>query len=117
MKFQQKCESLSTNQHLEINTDTTEYPYAIETKLKSLINIMKPKMEILNKINIPFIEKELDRTPQELQMILERSCGCEIPDGVINVLSKELYNKSFNSMSVSEQAIIKVLSVYLMIQI
>lgn len=117
MKFQQKCEAWATEDHLEVeDPDDLTYPVSIETKLKSLINIMKPKMGILDKINIPFIENELEKTPQQLFDSLNTSCKGEIPDGIINYLSKELYSKDFNSMSESEQAIIKVLSVYLMIQ-
>lgn len=118
MNFQQKCEVWATNDHVDVNDPhDASCPDSVKTKLESLVKIMQPKMGILDKINIPFIEKEMDRSPDELYTALNTSCqGC-IPDGIINVLSQKLYEKQFNDMSTSEQAIIKVLSVYLMIQI
>jgi hypothetical protein len=116
MKFYQKCQQLATPTINETDPDDFDYPDSIDTKLHALISNVKPKLQILDKINIPYIENAFDIKPDVLKEHLEKSCECIIPDGLINTLSKELFNKDFNNMIVSEQAIIKVLSVYLMIQ-
>jgi protoporphyrinogen oxidase len=94
-----------------------EYPECLSEVMDSLVNYVKPKKDILDKVEIPFIEKTFtSKTDKEVREILDKSCQCEIPDGLINTLSSRIYAKSFNEMSVSEQSIINVLAVYLMIQ-
>lgn len=116
MKFYQKCMILTTPDILTTNPEDVEYPESIQKKLDTLVINMKPKMDILDKVNIPYIEKVFDMKPEVIFKYLNESCDGDIPDGVINVLSTKLYAKDFNDMSAGEQAIIKVLSVYLMIQ-
>ena len=117
MRFATLCRNLSTGNHLTTNPDITEYPDCLSEVMDSLVNYIKPKKDILDKIEIPFIEKTFtSKTDKEVRKILEESCQCEIPDGLINTLSSRIYETSFNEMSVSEQSIINVLAVYLMIQ-
>lgn len=117
MKFYQKCQYLATQMIMTTDPDDFNYPDSLSKKVKTLITNIKPKLDILDKINIPYIENVFDVKPEILRKSLQESCDCNIPDGLINTIAKELYSKDFNSMDISEQAIIKVLSVYLMIQI
>ena len=116
MIFEQFCKYHATNEQIS-SIDVKDVDRNVQERAHALCQIMKPKMEILDKVNIPFIENEFNKTPNELYKVLNPTCHGEIPDGLMNVLGQELYQKHFNDMSVSEQAIIKVLAVYLMIQI
>jgi hypothetical protein len=117
MRFYQKCQYLATQMILTTDPDNFDYPDSLSKNVKTLISNIKPKLDILDKINIPYIENVFDTKPEVLKKTLQESCNCDIPDGLINTLAKGLYSKDFNTMDISEQAIIKVLSVYLMIQI
>ena len=117
MKFATLCRNLSTGNHLTTDPDIMDYPDHLTDVIESLIHYVKPKRNILDKVEIPFIEKTFTgNTDQEVRDMLDKSCNCEIPDGIINTLSTRIYDKQFNEMSVSEQSIINVLAVYLMIQ-
>jgi hypothetical protein len=117
MKFATLCRNLSTGNHLKTVSDTFEYPDQLKDVVDSLVHYVRPKRDVLDKVEIPFIEKTFtSKTDAEVREILEKSCNCEIPDGIINTLSTRIYDKSFNEMSVGEQSIINVLAVYLMIQ-
>lgn len=114
--FESKCLSLATIYPLETNPDEMIVPDKYKTSVNSLITIMKPKMDRLDKVSIKFIENCF-KDINEAVRYLDRNTNCgEIPDSVINVLSTELYGKSTKCLTEKEQAIIKVLSCYICIQ-
>lgn len=114
--FKDKCINIASDEMLTVDTSITEYPDKYETPLNSLIIIMKNKMEILDKISIKFIESAFDNMSSVQEALDKNTDKGEIPDGIINKLSTELYHISFNDLTQEQQAIIKVLSCYLCIQ-
>ena len=117
MKFAYWCQYMATDEHVIIDETDVTCPYHLQRQMQSLVDIMLPKMDILDRIHVPFIEKALSQSPNVMRERLEHTCHGNIPEGLMNALSIALFHgETFNSLSSSNQAIIKVLAVYLMIQ-
>lgn len=114
--FKDKCINIASKGIVTIESNSCEIPEKYKTPVSSLITIMRNKMSILDKITIKFIEEAFDDMDKVQKALDENTENGEIPDGIINHLSIELYHKSFNGLTEEEQAIIKVLSCYLCIQ-
>ena len=59
MKFKQFCVNIANPDHVDISTNGTT-SYEPDKMCANIINIMKPKMDILDKVNVPFIEATLE---------------------------------------------------------
>lgn len=114
MNFKQFCEQIANSECNLINVENISVPEVYSTAVESLIKIMKNKTEILDNINIPFIEASFECDYETL--LKEKLEDNEIPDGIIYRLSEGIYNKTPSELSVDEQKIIKVLSIYICIQ-
>lgn len=113
MTFKQFCINISNPEHVDIPTTSTT-PYKPDDMYENIINTMKPKMDILDRINVPFIEAVFDNM-EEVKDLLENNSP-DIPDGMILDISEKLYKDHFNNLNDEEQAIIKVIACYLSIQ-
>lgn len=113
--FKDFCVNLATTGELDIDDTDRFVPDNYRSQLDTLINIMSPRMNNLEYINIRFIEDSFEDL-EEVKKVLNDRCN-DIPDGIINVLSHKLYgDKSVNQLTEDERSIIKVLAVYLCIQ-
>ena len=113
MKFKQFCVNIANPDHVDISTNGTT-SYEPDKMCENIINIMKPKMDILDKINVPFIEATFEDM-DEVVTLLENNSS-DISDGMILRLAENLYENHFNNLDDEEQAIIKVIACYLSIQ-
>lgn len=113
MKFKQFCINIANPDHIDIPTTSTT-SYEPDKMYENIINIMKPKMDILDKINVPFIEATFEDM-DEVVTLLENNSS-DISDGMILRLAENLYENHFNNLNDEEQAIIKVIACYLSIQ-
>lgn len=113
--FDTFCEHLATERHVDI-TDSVDVPDQYIEPVNVLVNIMKPKMNRLKKISIPFIESQFDDIDTVCDVLDTKTNNKDIPDGIINALSNALYCVKFNDLNNKDQAIIKVLSCYLLLQ-
>ena len=78
---------------------------------------MKPKMDHLDAIEIPYIEEKLTAKANELEDILAGYNDGDVPDYLVNLLSTELYAREFHTLNCEEQAIIRTLSVYIIVSV
>ena len=113
MKFKQFWVNIANPDHVDIPA-TGVSSYEPDKMCENIINIMKPKMDILDKVNVPFIEATFEDMDEVISLLENNSS--DISDGMILCLSERLYEKHFNNLSDEEQAIIKVLACYLSIQ-
>jgi len=93
-----------------------EIPEKYITPVNSLIEIMKPKMDKLDKISIKFIENYFEDIDTVSELIESHTINGEIPDSIINKLSESLYGRLPDELTDGEQIIIKVLACYICIQ-
>lgn len=118
VSFKDFCKQVVTNYRItsdDVGTDMTVPPY-FESQVESLIEIMRPKMNRLDRVSVRFIEEyfeNIDKVPELFDT--NRPTG-DVPNSIINKLSTELYGKPVNDLTDDEQAIIKVLSCYICIQ-
>ena len=108
--FKQFCINTVTPEHVDI------IPSGIFTPDKMYVNIVnsiKPKMEILDRVNIPFIEATFEDMDAVTEILREDQ---DVPDEMLGDLSTKLYGKEFNTLDNEEQSIIKVIGCYLQIQ-
>ena len=103
------------------NPDDTDIPEKYEPIVDGVINTMKNRINNAKTSNVAFIEKCFDDNNvadiMRQKMINNELPDGEVPDGIINKLSMSLYEKPFNDLSNDEQSIIKVLTVYIIVQI
>lgn len=117
--FKDMCLRLSNTELITEVDVITSREEAVPNKyvgpVESLIKIMRPKMDILDRISIPFIEAAFADINEVTKTLDEQNNG-DIPEGIIQTLSTKLYNRPLQSLNTDEQAIIKVLSCYICIQ-
>lgn len=113
MKFKEFCMKRAISGNLSA-VQPDEIPEKYVKPTKALIDIMKYKMAVLDKINVAFIETLFD---DDYEGILEtKLTDGEVPNGIIHTLSEGLYGKIPSELNDEESSIIKVLSVYICIQ-
>lgn len=115
MNFKRLCELIATNAHIDTDETDLDIDPSVKSRMDVLISNVKPKLHVLDKTEFKYIENVFTMPDDVLHKALRDSCNFDIPDGIINHLSMSLYDKTMNALTVSEQSIIKVLAVYLMI--
>ena len=117
LKFNEFCRRIATKTPIIIS-DSMDIPDKYTVAVNELIKDIKPKRDILDKISIPYVEPIFDGSydidiVDELDTKLDDG---EIPDGIINKLSKGIFYKMAKELTDEQQVIIKVLAVYICIQ-
>lgn len=118
VKFAEFCRRIVTDVPLSHVSDSMDIPDRYKTAVKALIKDLKPKKNIFNKINVLYVEPIFDGSynidiASELDEKLDDG---EIPDGIINALSEGIFGNKPSVLTDKQQAIIKVLAVYICIQ-
>lgn len=117
VRFTEFCRRLVTKNRLTCPY-TTDIPERYKVPVKTLIDDLKCKKDIFDKINIPYIEPIFDGS-YDIDISAElddKLPDGEIPDGIINVLAEGIFGNKPNELTDDQQAIIKVLAVYICIQ-
>jgi hypothetical protein len=117
--FKAVCDRLATGNKITIkepeDPNVVEIPFDLESDITALVDMIKPKMNRLDRVHIGFVEHIFDDLNQ-VNQILKEHYDMNIDDGVSYALSRYLYDKSFNDLDADEQSIIKVLAVYICVQ-
>ena len=116
MVFSQFCKRLATNEVITETMNVTDINDDVKGRAHALCQIMKPKMDILDKIEIGFIE-EAFRDMDKVERLLAEYNDGEVPDYLLKTLSATLYGPEFTSLNPDQQSIIKILAVYICISI
>lgn len=112
MNFLEFCKSRVSDKELIV--DMEDIPDRYKKATDSMINIMKNKRDIFDKINVPFVEQAFDCDYEKI--LDDKLVDGEIPDGIIHDLSVGIFNDLPVDLSKDQQAIIKMLSTYICIQ-
>lgn len=115
MIFEQFCKYHATNEQIS-SIDVKDVDRNIQERAHALCQIMKPKMTILDRIEIPFIE-EAFKDMAKVERLLSTYNEGDVPDYLLRTFSENLYGSEFTSLNEDQQAIIKILSVYICISI
>lgn len=94
--------------------DRVSIPEKYEGPVKVLVKNMKIKRDILDTVNIPYIESAFDGDYKSI--LDEKLEDDEIPDSLIEHLANEIYGDNINCLTDNQRVIIKVLAVYICIQ-
>lgn len=116
MVFSQFCKRLATNEVIAETMNVTDVNDDVKGRAHALCQIMKPKMGILDKIEVGFIE-EAFRDMDKVERLLAEYNDGEVPDYLLKTLSETLYGPEFTSLNPDQQSIIKILAVYICISI
>ena len=121
VSFQQFCNQHASGEWITDQLDTASFEFSKEydmpTRIRSMIEIMKPKVNIVDKINVPLIESA-SADISEVESKLKDFNNGDIPDCILVELSNGLYGESdqpFTSLTIDQQNIIKILAVYICI--
>lgn len=94
--------------------DRVSVPEKYKDTVKVLIKNMRPKRDIFDKIDIPYIEEAFNGN---YKAILDRNLkDQEVPNSLIEELAYGIFGNKINSLTNNQRAIIKVLAVYICIQ-
>lgn len=111
--FQDFCVGLATSTPIVEGPDKT-----VDDKYKDILKViikdLRNKRNVFNNINVVYIENMLN-TSEALDKLVNNTNGDEIPYGIIYELSKGIFDKEPTDLNVTEQSIIKVVSVYIWI--
>jgi hypothetical protein len=100
----------------DLIVDESLVPDILKTRAQVLISIMRTKMEILDRIEIAFVERVFDDMDKAEKLLAEYNHG-DIPDYLLKELSEKLYHRQMKELTDDEQTIIKTLSLYICISI
>ena len=119
--FAQFCENLTSEidlSSLETDSNTLAVPPKYQTIAFNICSNLANKVERLDSLSISYIEAFFDKyNKTELdQKLHEMTEEDEIPDGMINYMSYNLYGKLYNELLPKSKAIINVLSIYSLLQ-
>ncbi len=113
--FQDFCLNLTTDTPIVESVDKT-----VDDKYKKIlevtINDLKKKRDVFESVNVVYIENVLS-TSDAIDKLLQNITDDEIPYGILYELSKGIYDKEPTELNVKQQAIIKVVAVYICILI
>jgi len=110
MYFLQFCKSI-TKQEICTMPDVNDcVDPRIMDRAEILFKQMRTKTNIFDRIEIPYIESELQDQDKVQRILMQYNDG-DIPDYLFRKFS-ELFHKPFNDLNIDEQSIVKTLSVY-----
>lgn len=119
MGFRQFCKRIATDDTINITIPedpmTVEIPYNLENTINVLTNMLKPLKKRFDTISVPYVEKYFNDM-ENVFKIMDEEYNNDVDDGIPYALSMYLYDTQFNELSADDQAIIKVLTVYLLVQ-
>ena len=113
MIFSAFCKRVSTYDMIT-QLDVKPVNKELEKRIDVLCEIMEPKMEILDRIEVPFVENKFVDIEYVSKILSTYNQG-DIPDYLLKTLSQRLYRTEFTALNSDRQSIIKTLSAYICI--
>lgn len=113
MTFHEFCKKWDSIFIFDGEIENTDVPEEYKIPLKNLVDSLKYKLNRLDKIEIGFIQSIFDK----IEIEDFHKYFNEIPEGIFEELSKQLFGCSFKNASVDNIPIIKICGIYLLIQI
>ena len=116
MSFSQFCEQIATADVIRDTLNVIDVDDDVKGRAHALCQIMKPKMGILDRITIAFIEESF-KDMKKVERSLSAYNDGYVPDYLLKTFAAELYGSEFDALDSNQQAIIKILSTYICISI
>lgn len=120
MTFQQFCDNIALDMEVSPVTDSTMITNpAILSITSNIINDLASKKNKLGNMKVTYVTSYLEKfTEDELSAELhKKTVDDEIPDELINRLSSGIYGVKYDELSAQQKNIIKVLAIYIILQI
>ena len=123
LTFQQFCDKISKDSNLGIesaSTSSSKLSDVHKAIADNIIKSLKVKVSKFDVLKLPYITAVFDKFETEDELADElhtKTVDDEIPDSLINYLSSGLYNMEYMAISKQQQNIIKVLAIYIILQI
>ena len=123
MPFQQFCNDIVNNVEYDLPCENTEgdtvvevtYPEGFRSRLNVLKKDILVKIDRLDKISIRYIENAF-HDMNKVRDIIRDEYHYEVNDEWLSCVSQEIMGMKYNDLTEDGRAIIKVLTVYLLIQ-
>ena len=118
--FQQFCDNIALDIEVSPTTDSTMITNPkILSITSNIINDLSVKKNRLGNMKVTYVTAYLENfTEDELSAELhKKTVDDEIPDELINRLSSGIYGVKYDELSAQQKNIIKVLAIYIILQI
>lgn len=120
MSFQQFCDKISNN--LDVIPESDSIYLANKSLISIANNIIrdfKNKTTRLDSLKMTYIVAAFDKYDEEdfYEELHRKTVDDEIPDELINYLSSGIYKMKYADMTTQQKNIIKVLAIYIILQI
>ena len=109
--FQKFCMSKATDLPITFDPDNVIVEEKYNTILDVTIKDLKGRRNVFDNVNVVYVENTINSAD------FDSIADMDIPDGIFVRLSEGIFNKPISDLSVEQQAIIKVLAVYICISI
>lgn len=117
--FADFCRQLTQQVHLTVPDaplEPSDLDSNLTNRVKNLTSIIFPQRNKFDRVHVTFIENKLMNLPSLTSMLDKYNDG-NIPDGVFELISEELYKEHFNNLDIDKQNIIEVLAVYCIVSL
>lgn len=123
MRFLEFCKTVASNNNdftctNDMNLDNIPKKYI--DGINIIINLFEYRDDIIQNMDLPYIEKVFDIKEQSLSDKISDICIREfgsqsIPDAFFNIISDGIFQTSFTNLSNDNKIIIKTLTMYLLL--
>lgn len=111
INFKKFCMNHTNNVKLVIPSIVDEVPDVYKNTAERVLKDLKTRVGMFDRTPIPYIQDTIDMV-DDMDKALSPTNG-DVPDSLIEHISTELYNNSFNNVDVTEQSIIVIVALYI----
>jgi hypothetical protein len=115
MDFLEFCVRYANPEPITIEDPTQEVPMNFREPLRVLVNLVRLKLPRADSIKISFVQNKFENM-NEVKEIMENEYHGEVMESISQALAQELYHQDYNALQYEETLIIKILTIYLMLQ-
>lgn len=111
INFKKFCMNRTNNVKLVIPSIVDEVPDIYKNTAERVLKDLKTRVGMFDRTPIPYIQDTIDMV-DDMDKALSPTNG-DVPDSLIEHISTELYNNSFNNVDETEQSIIVIVALYI----
>lgn len=118
MYFQEFCNMVASTGRIDddLNVDESVVTDDMKRRMKALCSIMSTKIDIADRIEIPYIESAFQNLGKAETALQSYNDG-DVPDYLLKEFSTNLYHQELKELTDEQQNIIKTLAAYICISI
>ena len=115
MTFEQFCLEFASPDVIDIPTNSVEIPSRFNEQVNLLVANCRSQIQRAHNVKLTYIQNKL-KDYDAISDILESKYNGEVDDQLMNGLSFAMFGVFYNFLSESAKAIIKTLTIYVMLQ-